>query len=82
MSDNFVYRPPNYPGPIAKNATLGVKFSQTRVILDPWHIIGGTKWSRLKFRLRHPIVYSKRGLRNLYRKIKEKFVKPKLRQYR
>ena len=76
---NFVYRPPNAnEPPVAQNATLGVKFAQRRVILDDWWLIGGTRWSRMLFRLRHPFVYSKRGLRNLYRRIKRLFVKPKM----
>jgi hypothetical protein len=73
-----VYKPENYPGPIALNATLGVKFSQSVRILDPWYIIGGTKWSRFKFRLKHPIVYSKRGLRKIYRRIRRIFIKDRI----
>ena len=69
---NFVYRPPGNPVCDAQNATLGVKFAQSRRILDDWYLIGGTRWSRALFRLKHPIVYSKRGLRNLYRRIKRK----------
>ena len=42
------------------------------------YIIGGTKWSRLLFRLKHPIVYSKRGLRNVYRRIKRIFIKDRM----
>ena len=69
---NFVYRPPGEPVCDAQNATLGVKFAQSRRILDDWYLIGGTRWSRALFRLKHPIVYSKRGLRNLYRRVKHK----------
>jgi hypothetical protein len=69
----FAYRPPNSGPPIAQNATLGVKFSQGIRILDPWWIVGGTRWSRSLFRMKHPIVYSKRGVRNLYRRIKRFF---------
>ena len=73
MAD-FVYKPPKGP-PLAMDATLGVKFSQQRVILDEWWIFGGTRWSRALFRLKHPIVYSKRGLRGVWRRIKSIFVK-------
>lgn len=69
-----IYRPENYPGLVAQNATLGVKFSRGARILDPWYILGGTKWSRFKFRLKHPIVYSKRGMRRVYRKIRSLFI--------
>lgn len=70
----FIYKPPeSVRPPIAQNATLGVKFAMGRRILDDWHLLGGTKWSRTLFRLRHPIIYSKRGLRNLYRRIKRFF---------
>lgn len=78
---NFVYRPTdvgNSNNPQANNATIGVKFAQSRVILDDWWLIGGTPWSRFKFRMKHPIVYSKRGLRNLWRRVKRLFVKPKM----
>lgn len=74
----FVYRPPYAGTAQAQNATMGVKFAQNRVILDDWWLFGGTKWSRTKFRLKHPIIYSKRGLRNLWRRIKRLFVKPKM----
>jgi len=57
---------------ISQDATVGVKFSSCTRILDDWYLFGGTKWSRSLFRLLHPIVYSKRGLRNLYRRIKSK----------
>lgn len=71
----FVYRPQNSGDCRAQNATVGVKFSQNIRILDAWYILGGTKWSRFKFRLKHPIVYSKRGLRILYQKIRSIFIK-------
>lgn len=74
----LIYIPPNYKGPKAMDATIGVKFSKNRVILDEWYIFGGTKWSRTKFRMKHPVVYSKRGLRNLYRRIRRLFIKDKL----
>lgn len=54
----------------AQDSTLGVRFAQKRIILDDWHLFGWTKWSRTVFRLKHPIIYSKRGLRNLWRKIR------------
>ena len=72
---NFVYRPLNGGQPIAQNATVAVKFAQNVRILDEWYLFGGTKWTRTLFRLKHPIVYGKRGLRNLYRRIKRIFVK-------
>lgn len=73
ISTHFVYRPPNGTDYVSKTATSGVKFAQKRLILDDWFLLGGTKWSRFKFRLKHPIVYSKRGLRNLYRTVKRFF---------
>lgn len=73
---NFFYRPlENRSKCEVQPATLGVKFAQRKVILDEWFLLGGTKWTRTLFRLRHPIVYGKRGLRNLYRRIKRIFVK-------
>ena len=75
---NFVYKPDPCKEPIAMDATLGVKFAQRQIILDEWWLIGGARWSRFKFRLKHPIVYSKRGLRHLWRKIKYIFVKLKM----
>jgi hypothetical protein len=77
----YVYRPPNVSNPYkpeAQNATIGVKFAQGVRILDPWHLIGGTKWSRAMFRIKHPIVYGKRGLRQLYRKIRKLFIKDRM----
>jgi hypothetical protein len=74
----FIYRPYKWKEPIARDATIGVKFAQRRVILDDWYLFGGTKWTRLSFRLKHPIVYSKRGILALYRRIKHIFVKPKM----
>lgn len=79
---NFVYRPLNDGPPIALKATLGVKFAQRRLILDDWYIFGGTKWSRMLFRLKHPIVYSKRGLYKLYRRIRRIFIKDRIVQCR
>lgn len=73
MSAHFVHRPPNGTDYVSKTATSGVKFAQQRLILDDWFLLDGTKWSRFKFRLKHPIVYSKRGLRNLYRTVKRLF---------
>ncbi len=75
MSYHFIYRPPQGINYISETCTSGVKFSQQRIILDDWHLIGGTKWSRTIYRLKHPIVYGKRGLRNLYRCIKRIFIK-------
>ncbi len=74
----LVYRPPKFNGSSSINATLGVKFAQATRILDPWYILGGTRWSRTSFRLKHPWVYCKRGLRNLYRRIRRLFIKDKM----
>lgn len=74
---NFVYRPQNVGNsniPEAKNATLGVKFAQGVRFLDPNYLIGGTPWTRFLYRLKHPIIYGKRRLRNVWRKIKRFFV--------
>src|SRR5271157_1234765 len=76
------YHPPSNSPPLAVNAGIGFKFSRGVRILDQWWLIGGTKWSRTLFRLKHPIVYSKRGLRNLYRRIRRLFVKDKVMQCR
>jgi hypothetical protein len=76
----FIYRPPNSNPPIVREAAIGFKFAQRAVILDPWWIVGGNKWTRTLFRLKHPIVYSKRGIKNLYRRIKQIFVKEHRRQ--
>lgn len=75
----FIYRPDQSKSapPIAIDATPGFKFAQRRVILDEWWLLGGTRWSRCWFRLKHPIVYSKRGLNNIYRRIKSFFFKEK-----
>lgn len=70
---NPIYRPPTSKC-IAPDCTFSVKFSQARRLTDDWYLFGGTKWSRTLFRLRHPIVYSKRGLRNLYRRVRRLFV--------
>ena len=79
MTDYSAYRPSNQSEPKAINATLGVKFAQKIFILDPWGfaLLFKTRWQRILFRLRHPIVYSKRGIIRLYRRIKSIFVKPK-----
>ena len=39
---------------------------------------GYKKWSRFKFMLKHPIVYTKRGLYKLYRRIKSIFIKDRM----
>ena len=77
-TDSFVYRPPESGPPVAHDATMGVKFSQRSVILDEWYIFGGTRLSRTLFRLKHPIVYSKRGLLWLYRRVKRIFVRERV----
>lgn len=59
------------------NHVPSVKFANRRVILDEWWLIGGTPWTRTKFRLKHPIIYSKRGLRNVFRCFKQIFIKAK-----
>jgi hypothetical protein len=71
----FVYKPPKVDTPFAQDAIPSVKFAERTVILDDWWLFGGTKWSRTLFRLRHPIVYGKRGLRKVYRSIKRLFFK-------
>ena len=73
----FIYRPPQYGGPQAKKATMGVKFAQNVYFLDPWGfmLIGKTRWQRILFRLKHPIIYSKRTCMKLYRGIKSIFIK-------
>ena len=76
--DEFVYKPPQDGPPRAINASRGVKFSQSTRILDEWYLLGGTKWSRTLFRLKHPIVYSKRGIKSLYRRVRRLFVKDKM----
>lgn len=70
---HFVYLPSKRGPCQVQDATMGVKFAQRTVILDDWYLFGGTRWTRTLFRLRHPIVYSKRGLRNVYRRIKRFF---------
>lgn len=75
---HFIYRPPQYSGDAVQDAQLYVKFANATRILDPWHIFGGTRWSRTIFRLKHPIVYSKRGVKQLWRKIKRIFAKEKM----
>lgn len=70
----FIYKPPNATeGPLAIPQEMEVKFAQKTVILDDWWLVGGTRLTRTLFRLRHPIVYSKRGLRKFYRSIKRYF---------
>lgn len=76
----FIYRLPvvansniSYP----QSGSLSVKFAQRTCILDEWYLFGGTPWTRFLYRLKHPFVYGKRGLRNLYRRIKSLFVKDK-----
>src|SRR5208337_2426867 len=68
MENGSVYRPTRPSPPLALNATLAVKFAQRQVLLDPWYIFGGTRWSRTLYRLKHPLVYSKRGLLEIYRR--------------
>jgi hypothetical protein len=74
----FVYRPTNVlnsNNSQVQNATLGVKFAQCVCILDPWEFALKflTRKQRILFRLKHPIVYSKRGFRNLYHRVKHFF---------
>jgi hypothetical protein len=76
---NFIYKPSNYSKDSLRECSMGVKFSQGRIILDDWWLIGGTRWSRTLFRLKHPIIYSKRGFKNIYRKIRSLFIKDKMR---
>lgn len=78
QSTSFIYQPQNQGEPIAQNATVGVKFSNRQVILDRWWLFGGTRWTRSLFRLKHPFVYSKRGLLNIWRRIKRVFVKEEI----
>jgi len=79
----FIYRPTHAAmsdEPLAQQATLGVKFATGVRFLDPWGfvLIGMTKRERVLFRLRHPVVYTKRGLRKLYRTIKGLFIKERM----
>lgn len=64
--------------PVAMDATIGVKFAQQICIIDEWWLVGGTKWSRTLCRLKHPIIYGKRGLRILYRMIRRIFIKDRI----
>lgn len=77
---NFIYRPPEHVGmPLGQNVTMGVKFCQGIRLLDPWGfaLLGKNRWQRFLFKLLHPIIYSDRCLRKLYRRIKGIFVKEK-----
>jgi hypothetical protein len=74
----FVYRPTDSEAYVVQDATVSVKFAQRTMILDEWYLLGSTRWSRTLFRLKHPIVYSKRGLLNLYRRIRRLFIKDKI----
>lgn len=63
----------------AVDNTFSVKFANKGAITDDFWLLGGTKWSRFKYRLKHPIVYSKRCFRLFYRKVKRLFVREHLR---
>jgi len=83
MDGVFIYRPPNASmshEPLAQQATMGVKFATGVRILDPWGfvLIGMTKRERVLFRIKHPVVYTKRGLRKLYRTFKSLFIKERM----
>ena len=80
MISRFIYKPPKYNGPNVQKAIVGFKFAINRVILDPWHLqmVLMNKRERILFRLRHPIIYFKRGLRNLYYRVKRLFVEDKM----
>jgi len=82
-AQGFVYRPSNDGNaqiPLVQHATLGFKFATGVRFLDPWGfmLIGMTKRQRVLFRLRHPVVYTKRGLRKLYRTIKSLFIRDRV----
>lgn len=75
-SRNFTYKTPATGEPIVLNAKPRCKVADERVIVDAWVLnIRGTKWSRTLFRLKHPIIYTKRLLRGLRRKIRRLFFK-------
>jgi hypothetical protein len=78
---DFIYIPPDREAePLALNSTMGVKFANRIVILDPWGfaLMFKTRWQRILFRLRHPVAYSKRWFVSMYRRVKYIFVKPKM----
>lgn len=79
-SEEFIYRPPGVDVSGALDATVSVKFSQGIRFLDPLGtlLLGMTKRQRIIFRLKHPIVYSKRGFRRIYRRVKRFFFKERL----
>ena len=79
MEHEFIYRPSHRGAPKAQDATLGVKFAQRTVILDPlgFMLMFKKPWQRILFRLRHPFAYSKRGLIFFWRRVKSIFIKPK-----
>ena len=82
-AQGFVYRPPNVGDihtPLVQHATLGVKFAQGVRFLDPWGfaLIGKTRSQRIIFRIQHPLVYAKRGLFKLYRRIRRLFIKDRI----
>ncbi len=81
--ETFIYRPPNVSNsniPKTHNATLGVKFAQRQVFLNPWAsmLLGKTRWQRIIFRLKHPIAYSNRSLRKIYRRVRRLFIKDRI----
>lgn len=83
QATNFIYRPPQETKADmtqAQHATLGVKFAQGVYFLDPWGfmLLGKNRWQRALFRFKHPIVYSKRGLLQFFRKIKRLFIKDRM----
>ena len=80
LSANFIYRPPIQSDAKALPATFGVKFAKGVHFLDPWGfmLIGMSRWQRIIFRLKHPIIYSKRWFWRFSRKIKSILQKEKV----
>ena len=78
----LAYRPSSYEEPRAQNATMGVKFAHNVYIIDPWGfiLIGKTRFQRFIFRIKHPVIYLKRGFRKLYRRIRSMFIKDEQRK--
>lgn len=77
---DFVYRPPSHDGPKVLDACVGFKFAQGTRLLDYWgfQLKFLTRGERFIFRLKHPIVYSKRGLRKIYLRIRRLFISDRM----
>lgn len=68
---------PNEPPRIPQTAR--VRFANRIVLVNPYYVMGGTRWSRFIYKMRNfPLMAIKMGVQQMYRRIRRFFIKDRV----